>query len=322
MTQGKTPKAEAAPSCPLCEAPNAPVIRTGIRDDPDAPVFRCPNCSLQYLRRPTYDLHQYYRDAYRKNHANAIGSEVYTSKEQYDLLRPLMDARVAMFKEHVPKGSVVLEIGCSSGFFLDAIRDEYSVYGNEWNPEDAAYVRDELGIPCSEEPLEQAFTGQQFTAIVAYHVLEHVPDPVAWLRLIKSRLVGGGWIHFELPNVDQALLALYDIPDFEDFFYREPHLNYFNMQTLAGLLGVLGFEAQVRLRQEYSLANMFHWIDTGRPQPNRSVATKPLLPVPMKHPANGITNRWFSSVDRQYRNLMDTLKASDTLLAIGRKREI
>jgi len=316
-----TKKTKTTQTCPVCNHRESEVLRVGVREDPTEKVYRCSRCRLEFLQRPKYDLREYYREQYRESHSYVVGESL-NSRKSFDLMRPHMGHRVKLFKEMVPKGAIVLEIGCASGYFLDAIRDEYSVYGSEWNPEDAAFVRDELGIPCEEGDLDDIFPGQKFTAICGFQVLEHVADPVGWLRLIKKRLIGGGWIHIEVPNAESALVSLYDMPDFNDFWYRAPHLQLFNMQNLAILLGSLGFEAQIRLRQEYSLANAFHWMMTGKPQKDFTQATSAMLPVSTEHPAHAVVNRFFGSIDRQYRSLMDTTKAADRLVAAGRKREV
>jgi SAM-dependent methyltransferase len=320
--QKKAPrqKKEQPSNCTLCGHDKIALVRTGIREDPAAEVYGCMNCGFQFLAPPGYDLRTYYREEYRKAHSYVPGTQL-TPQEQFDLMRPLVTDRVALFKEYIPKGAKVLEVGCSSGFFLDAIRDEYTVYGNEWNPDEAEFVRG-MGIPCSEEPLEDAFPGESFTAIVSFHVLEHVPAPVEWLKLIKERLIGGGYIHIEVPNTENALTSIYNIPPFRDRYYRQPHLGYWNKDTLAGALGTLGFEARISLREEYSLGNHLRWLLTGEGDPDVRTARTMYSPVPLEHPAAPVVNRWFMLMDRQYRNLLDTLKASSLLVAVGRKREI
>tara|TARA_Y100000310_G_scaffold260629_2_gene269673 strand:- start:11404 stop:12234 length:831 start_codon:yes stop_codon:yes gene_type:complete len=274
-----------------------------------------------YIAPPHNDLRAYYADEYRKTHSNAVG-KVLSPRENFDLMRPLLDRREEFFRKYIPEGAKVLEIGCSSGYFLDRIRDDYAVFGNEWNPDDAAFVRDELGIPCSEEAFEDAYPGEEFTAIVAYQVIEHLPDPHAWITAIKKRLIGGGWIIVETPNLDNALVSIYDIPEFKDFFFRESHITYFDQTALANTLGSHGFEAQVYLRQDYSFWNTVHWLYAREPQPDVVVARAPIKPIPEGHPAGVILNRLFARFDREYHTALDTLRACDYLMGVGRKREI
>lgn len=307
--------------CPLCLHEESSLFRMGVREDPLRSVYTCANCDLRFIEPPERDQYAYYREQYRLDHGNST-TQPYSAEANFQLMRPLMEMRAALFKQRIPKGAKVLEVGCSSGYFLDAIKDDYTVYGNEWNPEDAAYVRDVLHLPCSEERLEDAFLGEKFTAICAFQVFEHVARPLEWLRLVKSRLIGGGWIYLEVPNVDDALVSMYDMPDFASRYFREPHISYFNMHNLAAALGIMGFEARVTQTQRYSLFNHLNWLITGKPQDDAAVAWNALKPLPDNHPAADMVNRLYARFDREYRVMLDVLKCQDTLIGAGAKREI
>lgn len=307
--------------CPICREVQAIIFHRGIREDPDCPVLRCIQCGTVYLEPRYHDLRAYYAEEYRKRHSNAVG-KVLTPRQDFELMRPLLDRREMFFREYVPKGAKVLEIGSGNGAFLDRIRGDYEVKANEWNPDYAAFTRDELGIPTSEDDLDDAFPGELFTAVVAYQVVEHILDPIDWLRRIKKRLIGGGWVILETPNIDSALVSIFEIPEFRNFFFREAHLTYFNQTTLVNTMGVVGFESRCLLRQDYSLTNALHWLFLGEPQPDAAVARNTLQFVNPAHPASSIFGRFFVRIDREYRSMLDVLKACDYLTAVGRKREI
>jgi hypothetical protein len=62
----KTPKAKIcnttpSASCPLCNAPNTKVLRHGIREDLETPVFLCLNYDFQFIEPPFDDLREYCR---------------------------------------------------------------------------------------------------------------------------------------------------------------------------------------------------------------------------------------------------------------------
>ena len=308
------------PNCLLCDWADTKLFRTGIREDTTRPVYICSRCQLRFLKPPKGDLRDYYRTEYRLTHDH-VTDKVLTPEERFQVQRPLMNKRESFFREHVPKGAMVLEIGCSAGAFLDTIQNDYSVFGNEWNPEDAAFVRDIGELPCEEGDLDDVYPGQQFTAICAYHVLEHQPDPIAWLRKVKSRLIGGGWLILELPNAEDALVGLYDIPAFRDRWYQESHISYFSLSNLAAALAFVGFEAKVTTRQEYGMLNHTNWFNKGGPMDVHE-ARSFAHPVPESHPAEGILNRWWAQRDQEYRVMLETIKAGNILVGIGQRREI
>lgn len=226
------------------------------------------------------------------------------------------------FKDFVPKGCSVLEIGCSSGSFLSHIQKDYDPYGLEWNPDDAAYVRDVGELPCEEGTLDDCYPGRRFGAIAALQVLEHQADPVAFLKQVRSRLIGGGYLYLELPNASNILLTAIDAPAYRDFFYTEPHITYWEPETLATALQALGFEAAVSVRQRYGIANHINWFLHGKPMADSKQGTDYLEMVPKEHPLYGIMSRTTGKLDKEYRVQLTTLKGGDIITAACRKRDI
>jgi SAM-dependent methyltransferase len=312
---------EANVACPLCRQTNIRLIRKGVRDDPDYPVYRCLQCDLQFITPPFDDIREYYRDEYRKEH-DYNPEKVMTPEERFLTMRPLMGESVKRFNEFVPEGASVLDIGCSSGFFLDALGDGYDRFGCEWNPEDAAYVRDVGELPCEEGNLLDIYPGQRFTAICANQVLEHQTNPAKFLRDCKERLIGGGYLYLETPNVRDALLTVYGVDEYRDRWYRKPHITYWNRETLAGALGALAFEAKVMGDQRYGLMNHINWILNKKPMADVQEAQFILQPVNRAHPLSGILNRSISRLDKEYRTVMVSYGCNDTLIAKARRREI
>lgn len=309
-----------APPCPLCRSQKVSHYRTGVREDPDKSVYRCTDCQLQFLE-PHADLREYYRNEYRKEHESTVGTAL-TPEKRYHIHRPFAQVPADAFKEDVPEGASVLEIGCSSGAFLDALGPKYDRYGLEWNPDDAAFVRDVGELPCEEGELLESYPGKKFDAIVALQVFEHVANPIEWLRQLKSRLIGGGWIYLEVPNVMDALNSSYPTEEFRNWYYRSPHVTYWEPNNLASALGAVGFEAKVGLRQRYGIRSHMNWIENRHPLPDYMSACEPFMPVPRDHPFAPALNRWWRRIDQEYRIQMETLQVADTLTAIGRRREI
>lgn len=246
-----------------------------------------------------------------------------TPEERYKMMHASMIEPAGRIKDFVPEGSSLLEVGCSSGALLGHLQKyNYDLYGSEWNAEDAAYLRDVGEIPCEEADVEDIYPGKTFTAIVAMEVLEHQPDPIAFLRKLKDRLIGGGYLYLEIPNANNALLTVYGIPEYKDFFYTEPHITYWTPETLAATLSSLGFESKVGTRQRYGLANHLNWITHHEPTPDYKTATDYMNFVSKEHPLYAPMARLTGKLDKEYRIQLETLKAADTIIASCRRRSI
>src|SRR5262249_57535140 len=94
-----------------------------------------------------------------------------------------------------------LDVGCGSGGALGVARAlGWRVAGIEMDDAAAAKARrftDELHVG---DVLTAPFAPGRFDVVTAFHVLEHVPDPVAAARRMLDWLAPGGLLIVEVPN--------------------------------------------------------------------------------------------------------------------------
>lgn len=267
-------------------------------------------------------MREYYRTEYRKQHEHIPGA-ILTPQERFHLQYGFARQSVKNFTEEVPKGSSVLEVGCSAGGFLaHLLKEGYDCYGSEWNPDDAAFVRQVGELPCEEGSLDDVYPGKTFTAIAALQVLEHVVDPLAFLRSCRDKLIGGGWLYLETPNLRDALLSQYELESYAKWYFREPHITYWKAETLGAMLNIAGFEARINWYQRYTMHNHVNWILNGVPMQDPNLARTILRPVNKELPGSAALNRIWDEVEQEYRVQMQTLYCADTLFAVARRRQI
>jgi SAM-dependent methyltransferase len=130
----------------------------------------------------------------------------------------------------------VLDIGCGRGWTLAALREQgWQVRGVELSEHAARHAVDELKIDVDDYGFEPSrYEPASFDAIVLWHVLEHVRDPLATLDGIARLLRPGGILAVAVPNRAswQAALTRYawfhlDLPR---------HLWHFSAKQLEELL--------------------------------------------------------------------------------------
>ncbi len=88
---------------------------------------------------------------------------------------------------------------------------------------------------------DKTFVTEKFDIVIVKQVLEHVPDPITFMGIIKDVLSSDGIIYLEVPNVDFVLQNVY----FCSFYH--PHQHYFSPSTISMLcnkigLSILSFE--------------------------------------------------------------------------------
>jgi len=78
----------------------------------------------------------------------------------------------------------------------------------------------------------------QFDVVTLYHVLEHIPNPVDILRVLRSIVRPGGYLVIEVPNAG-GLKARINRHHWH--YYLEHHVNYFQGKHLRMLAKRIGF---------------------------------------------------------------------------------
>lgn len=182
--------------CPLCDGATAPAFTTRDRNrgigDAAFHYRRCEDCGVLYLADVPDDLARYYPAEY--------------------FVLPALDElreravperwRMQIVARHVAPGRLI-EIGPGDGLFaIQALDAGFDVAAIEADPAAASHLRDELGI----EVVESAAPEQHLAAlgparaIVAWHVVEHVPRPWALLEAAAAALEPGGVLVLATPN--------------------------------------------------------------------------------------------------------------------------
>lgn len=96
----------------------------------------------------------------------------------------------------------VLDVGCGPGFQLAAFqRRRWEVHGVELTEESATHAREVLGLPVHVgDAASWPWPERTFDAIVAWHSLEHFPDPQEMLEVFARFVRPGGVVMVGVPN--------------------------------------------------------------------------------------------------------------------------
>lgn len=96
----------------------------------------------------------------------------------------------------------LLEVGCGNGKLLGRMEEfGWQVTGTDFDDNAVAAARTQ-NLDVRHGPLAaQGFEPHSFTAIVLKHVIEHIPEPVAELRLCANLLKPGGKLILLTPNL-------------------------------------------------------------------------------------------------------------------------
>jgi SAM-dependent methyltransferase len=94
--------------------------------------------------------------------------------------------------------------------------------------------------------LPRPFSAGQFDAITAGEILEHLEDPMSFLRACRETLAPDGLLVLSTPNPNSPIEQLLTINLSRRFFYTSEHLMLFPQRWLIRMLERSGF-SEVRL---------------------------------------------------------------------------
>jgi len=221
---------ETKAACPVCghASARALFVRDGYA------IHRCRDCALRFAApRPSpADLDAVYAAGYfdSKGWVGDPTSDSAYMTRCWGEVAPLLHRRF-------PERGRLLDVGCATGAFIAAAaRDGWSVAGLEYSDAAAARAR-EAGLDVRAGILEdEPFAGETFDVAGAWHVVEHLIDPVADLRRIRALTRRGGLLVLETPN-DRSIGAKIRGERWAQI--RPPeHINFFDRRALARALGL------------------------------------------------------------------------------------
>ncbi len=225
---------------------------------PSVYPLECQDCGLVFLSSFSHIEPDFYEKS--KMHDNQpINRRLVDSQALLDAER-----RYGATRELV-SGKSVLDFGCGQGLWLERIVS-LAKNASGLEPEAALYpVLIEKGLKVYRS-IDEISTDAAFDIITMFHVLEHLPDPLSVLKVLKKRLKPGGFVIIEVPNANDALLTIYKNQAFSNFTYWGCHLFLYTNSTLKTLMEQAGFTLKsLEQMQRYPLSNHMFWLASGRP---------------------------------------------------------
>jgi SAM-dependent methyltransferase len=185
----------AVDACWICEGAAAPCARFA-----PFPYLECASCG--FIFRPDLD-----RAALEQVYAGGGYEEMRGEQYLRELGHRRRDARLRLrYMRPWARAGRLLDIGAAGGAFVaEAAEAGFDAHGIEPVASFARLAREQLGVDVRDGRLEDAELGPPSDVITLWHVLEHVPEPLAALRRLAGALAPGGVIAVEVPNAASAV---------------------------------------------------------------------------------------------------------------------
>lgn len=310
--------------CRLCESSKTKIIKNKLRYNIKRNVWKCLVCGYVFLEQPKQTTASFYSGKeYRANYGPKLGKRS-NCRDIFNTYSPFQQPIIKEIKKILKPSASVLDIGCSTGHFLASLRGKVKIrVGLELSRENVDFINKNLDFNVYNNPLAKANIKEApFDVITCLQVLEHAEDPLNFLIDIKKFLKPKGYLYLEMPNINDVLMSCYEIKEYEDFYFREPHISYFSKKTLGILLAKAGFIGKIKTVQRYTIMNHVNWILTKKPQSDFILGNSDPVLVKdsnkcvdkrVKNDLNNLINNF----DKEYKTILEKYDLGESLTFLG-----
>jgi SAM-dependent methyltransferase len=240
-------------ACPACGGSDA----TPAGAENGWALARCPRCLVRFTSQLPQD-----------DELAALYERLYSQGDAYqmhlDEIRALRESRAApkagihrsliFLRRYTPEpGDRLLDVGCGVGTFLMAAR------ARGWDAEgtDLSQTAVEASRAVHQIPVKVGsffdldFPSHEYQAITAWEVLEHLPDPRAFLEKVRTLLKPGGIFACSVPNESAKVPQ----PEVRGPASVPPvHLSFWDREALRRFFQINGFRPERMLTQRTMLS--------------------------------------------------------------------
>lgn len=207
-------------ACPVCSSDKSETIFS----KEGGTYVICSKCRMVYINPVFTDAAL--TDYYQNNHA--VQSEIVENDQ--DFYVSLYSKGLDSIEKNIKNRSAILDIGCSSGVFLDlALKRGWKTNGVELNEKEAEYASKKQHT-IHNKLLQDVVFDVKFDAITMWDVFEHIKDGAYYLNYMKNLLSDGGVIFLQVPSSDS--LAAKMLREKCNMFDGLEHVNLYGVKSL------------------------------------------------------------------------------------------
>jgi len=242
-------------TCSICGGSTVSALRRAKLPAVQNRVYESPRIAKS-AAAGTLDVHVCSVCGYAFNIAFDPAAAIYDKNYNNDVPSPLFweyyrEIAGYLHNKYLPSGGTVLDIGCGKGQFIDVMtRDFPDVKAVGIDPSCESQQRERLTLISDRFPPAHPFPAPDL--IVCRHTLEHIQDPVSFIRRISERVIPETPVFFEVPDASWIVKNL----AFWDWCYE--HVNYFVPSSAVMAMRVGGIE-QVSHRTAFG--GQYLWLE-------------------------------------------------------------
>jgi 2-polyprenyl-3-methyl-5-hydroxy-6-metoxy-1,4-benzoquinol methylase len=221
--------------CSICKSNNFRLINNQCRYGFYYPTGLCLICgNIQQTEYYTQEvLDTFYERFYRRIYGFLSPNDLFTEQKNgrghriYNFISPSIGVRV-------------LEVGCGAGGILSVFRDNGAeVLGLDYDLNYLVFARNQ-GINVRKGSIENVSDNEKFDLIILSHVLEHVRQPIDFLKSLRKHLVPNGVLYVEVPSLEYVCAGGYGGQLIN--YWQNAHFTHFTLKSLFLVSSLAGFK--------------------------------------------------------------------------------
>jgi 2-polyprenyl-3-methyl-5-hydroxy-6-metoxy-1,4-benzoquinol methylase len=230
--------------CPLCYHENTKFKQLAVKDYKGIPCYigDCEECgfvfSYKHLKEECLSTN------YRNYSTRIRGIDISSaeSREKLFLKRAgsFAQDRFNFLSEHIQGKKSVIEIGCNDGANLyPFFKNGFSVTGFDLD-EDSLNVGRKFGLDLRSSDCFDFLKNEKIDVVVLSHFLEHLIDPLSFLKALQKNLNEDGHVFVEVPGIRHFQWVNWKAGVLP--YMQFEHLQCFERATLVAIMEKAGFE--------------------------------------------------------------------------------
>jgi len=230
--------------CDLCNKIHGKIIKNNenkiVAKKYGTIYYECNSCNIFYANRiPKNIIEDVYSDLnYLKQAKSSYLDNVEYRKKRFGF------ERIKLILKYLKNNDInksILDVGCGTGWFLEIAKKEFSkVYGLEPSISLSKDTEERLKIKIFKKDLINQKFNFKFDVITMFDVIEHVPNPLEYIKKAYKILNKHGILVIFTPNNDSYGM---DVLKSKSTHICPPdHLYVFNNKSIKNIFDKIGFK--------------------------------------------------------------------------------
>ena len=228
-------------------------------------LFQCKNCGAIF-HLPYVSNDEYYRsEEYRTSVDGSSDADTFQKNHDKESLDKLEYTGTEIFRN-----KVVADIGCGGGSFLDYVRGvAKEIIAIEPSENFLHYLHNKgiVAFPYAKDAVIDF--KEKVDIVTSFDVIEHVEDPVTFLRDSYTLLNEKGTAIIGTPTDAPFMRSLLGNVYEKKVLFSVQHLWYLSEESIKIAAKKAGFKKyEVKYFQRYGISNMMAWLRDKKPEGN------------------------------------------------------